>query len=245
MRLLALLFLALSLATSALAQDTTGNETSATNETPSTNETVANETPDGPAGPITIEIEGYQDDAGTYFALKGGSARNPAIAVAPGQQVTFVFTAVSGFHNLNVNNGEAKTKTIGDGESETITWTAPAEGGRLEYACDPHKGAGMKGTIAVGAAPAPDAGDDAGAITGDTIDLGQYDPACAGKVAPAAVAEGVVGAPTLQDYIDECTPQEGPVVVAKSGADYVIPLSWALLGVGVLGVVWVHKYYKP
>lgn len=241
MRLLALLLLALSLAASAAAQ---GNET---NETPSANETAE---PAAPAGPLELVLETHTAGSGGYFTVAGDSARNPTIRAAPGQEVRVTLRATDGgFHNFCVAADQCTEYVTAAGQEATLTFTAP-ESGTIEYYCLPHRSAGMLGTLAIGdGAAAPDgdagAGGEGGAITGDTIDLGQYDPACAGKVAPAAVAEGVVGAPTLQDYIDACSPQEGPVVVQQSGADYVIPISWALLGVGVLGVVWVHKYYKP
>lgn len=243
------LLVALSLPGVAIAQDT--NETPTTNETSDAgNETTtgseANETPDAetPAGPITITMTAHQEGSALYFMVEGDTRRNPTITVAPGQQVTFHLRIVSGVHNLNVNN-EAKTDILSAGDEATIEWTAPAEGGTVEYWCDPHRSAGMRGRVQVGAAPAPGGGGEEGEISGDTIDLGQYSDACQGRVAPAAAAQGIVGLPTLQDYIDACTPQEGPVEVQKHAADYVLPISWGLIGLGIAAVVWVHKSYKP
>jgi plastocyanin len=241
-----LLLLALALPAVASAQDneTATNETADANETPGTNETPPEDEPPAPAAPITITLTAHQEGGVYYFQIEGDSARNPTLTVAPGQQVTFVVKIASGVHNLNINN-EAKSAILADGE-ESFQWTAPMTPGRIEYWCDPHRSAGMRGTIQVGEAPAPGGGGDEGEITGETIDLGQYDPACAGRRAPAAAAEGIVGLPTLQDYIDGC---KGGEVVSASDADhpvdYMLPVSWLLIGLGVVAVVWVHKYYKP
>lgn len=250
MRLLVLLALALSLSASAYAQDNTTADNATLGE-PAANETTqdANATsePETPAAPEPIEIvlEGVQEGSAAYFRGADGK-KNPALTVLPGQQVTFRFKSIVGVHNLNIA-GKDKTALLSDGEEATLVWTAPAEGGRVEYWCDPHKAIGMKGVIQVGAAPAPSGGGEEGEISGETIDLGEYDPACVGKKAPAAAAEGMVGLPTLQDYIDQCKSVGGVTTQAraKHAADYVIPLSWLLVAVGIGGVVWVHKYYKP
>lgn len=249
MRLLLVLVLALSLSAPALAQETNAtNETNATptNETPTTNETNGTEgAPAEPAGPITIVLVGHQEGSSFYFTREGETQRNPTLNVQPGQKVTFTLKIASSVHNLNVN-GEQKTPIMGEGEESSFEWTAPSEPGTVEYWCDPHKSNGMRGRIVVGT-PSTGGGGDEGEISGDTIDLGQYSAACAGKKAPAAAAEGIVGLPTLQDYIDACTQTEGGETVAreKHVADYFLPLSWLLIGLGIVGVVWVHKYYKP
>lgn len=246
-RLLVLALLALTFAATAAAQDnTTGNET---NETAPDANATPTDAPAEPAGPLSITLETHTQGGGGYFTFQGETAKNPTLRVEPGQEVTVTIVATDeGVHNFCF--GDAKTCTsfvTAAGETQTITFRAP-ESGTIEYFCSPHKGAGMKGNVAVGAADV-DTGDDAGgeesAISGETIDLGTYSPACAGKVAPAQAAEGIVGMPTLQDYIDACTPQEGPVETSKHAADLVIPISWGLIAIGIAGVVWVHKYYKP
>lgn len=236
MRALLLLLAALALASPALAQDTNGTATG--NETAATNETASEEA----AGPLTVVLEGHQDGAATYFLDPATGAKNPTIQAKPGQEVRITLRVVSGFHNLNVDN-KAKSKIIGPDAEETVSFTMP-ESGTLQYWCDPHKTQGMAGRIALEGA-APGGGGEQGAITGETVDLGQYGAACAGRVAPKAATEGIVGMPTLQDYIDACTAREGPVVQAKHAADYVLPASWLLIGLGIVGVVYVHKYYKP
>lgn len=253
MRLVALLFLTLALATPVAAQaNETSNET-ATNETPA-NESATEEAPaEEGAGPVTIELEAHTQGGSGYFTLPGETAKNPRISVKPGQQVTIVLKGTDvGFHNFCVADKDTCTDYVqAPGETGTITFTAP-ESGTVEYFCFPHRGAGMKGVIVVGDAPVEGGGETGGAegeITGDTIDLGTYSPDCAGKKAPASVADGVVGAPTLDDYIKACSASSSgggtTEVRAKSGADLVIPISWGLIFVGVAGVVWAHKYYKP
>lgn len=244
MRLLILAIAALSLMAPALAQENTTN-TTAGNETAPANETSANDTPTDapaePAGPLVLEMEAVQDASGFYFRLKGQTAKNPAINVEPGQKVTITVTSVAGVHNLNIN-GETKTAFIADGESATLEWTAPADAKRLEYWCDPHKSSGMKGAIQVGAPSGGETGGETGTITGDTVPVG-----CADLVAPAIVTTGIVGGPTFDDYKAKCPTSDTDVAAPDpyKSVDYVIPLSWALIGLGVVGVVWVHKYYKP
>lgn len=245
MRLLALLVLALAVAIPASAQNATDN-TSA-NESAAGNQTGAETASPAVPEPITIELEGLAED-GFFFRKVGDTTRNPTLTVQPGQKVTFVFTTVSGVHNLNIN-GEVMTKILGEGERETIEWTAPMTPGVIQYWCDPHKASGMVGRIQVGAAAPPAASGDEETIEGPTVDLGQYDASCAGKTAPASAANGEVGMPTIQDYVQKlCLSSDGTEQVAADpykSADYVIPLSWALIGLGIVGVVWVHKYYKP
>jgi plastocyanin len=199
--------------------------------------------------PIVVEIEGHVDGSSFYFVKAGETAKNPTLTFLPGQQVTFKFTVVTGSHNLHISDG-GKTAVLNEGDaSVTLEWTAPTEAANLEYWCDPHKASGMKGRIIVAEASA--AGSDgvpAGEIGGDTLDLGAAfpnNPACQGKKASSLVDEAIVGIPKLQDYDNPaCTTGYTPPK-PKHVVDYVIPLSWGLIGLGIVGVVWVHKYYKP
>lgn len=250
---LAILVLFLTLSLSAVAQDnetTSNNATAGDNTTSDGNATDAgndtNETPTeppAPAGPRTIVLEGVAEGGANFFRGEDGS-RNPVLTVEPGQEITFQFKVVSGAHNLHIETGE-KTAILSEGDDATLTWTAPAEGGTVQYWCDPHKSV-MKSTIQVGGAPdGGNGGGDEGEITGATVDLGRFDPSCEGRVAPAIVTQDIVGAPTLADYIAGCKPSTTTEERATHAADFVIPLSWALIGLGIVGVVWVHKYYKP
>lgn len=242
-RLLVLALLSLALAPMAAAQ---GNETNATGTDANATDPTA---PEAPAGPLAITLETHTQGGGGYFTFPGESAKNPTLRVQPGQEVTLTIVATdAGVHNFCFGDAKKCTAFVTSaGETQTFTFTAP-ESGTVEYFCSPHRGAGMKGSVVVGGADTggDDAGgDEGGAISGETIDLGKYDPACAGKVAPAQAAEGIVGMPTLQDYIAACKPQTETQAVDSHPADLVIPVSWALIALGVVGVVWVHKYYKP
>lgn len=253
MRALLFLVLLTILVAPAHAQGNTTNETNATStnatsaNATATNETATNATPPAPAGPITIELEAVQDGGSTFFQDPKTHEHNPTIVVQPGQHVTFHVKAVAGTHNFHVASGP-KTKFISDGDDDTIEWDAPTTPGVVGYWCDPHKSNGMQGKIQVGAAAAPSGSSgSAGSINGDTIDLSKQSPACSGQVAPAIVTQGVAGAPTLNDYVQKCGQTAGSAGPARpaSGADYVIPISWGLIALGIVGVVWVHKFYKP
>jgi hypothetical protein len=64
---------------------------------------------------------------------------------------------------------------------------------------------------------------------------------------PAPAADKLVGGPTIADYQKRC--DEGGAtaegVQLPSNADYVIPVSLGVIVLGVVGVVWVHKFYSP
>lgn len=250
MRLLFVVLLAIALPGFAFAQGNETNATPAGNETTTTgNETVAvgEPAPEEPAGPIEIVLEGHQEGSAVFFTLAGETAKNPTLNVKPGQQVTLKLRVVSGFHNIHVEGGTG-SPVIGEGDEASVTFTAP-ESGSLQYWCDPHKSSGMQGRISTGgAAPAPGGGADAGGeITGESVDLGTYDPACAGTQIPAAAARGETGGPVISDYIQRCKSGGSSTEPARvaSGADYVIPGSFVLIALGIAGVVWVHKSYKP
>lgn len=260
MRLLPwLVLLVLQIAAGAAIAQDGGNTTDTTNATPADgNETAAgdaNETggePEAPAAPQQVEIRmfGHQEGSSFYWTVEGYNGRNPTLTLPAGAQVTVRVSSASGFHNLQVEGNPASPFFDEDAGEVVYTFTAP-ESGSITYWCVPHKGSGMQGTIRI-----QGAGGDAGAgagegeeFAGETIDLGQYSDACEGRKAPAVVAENVVGGPTLDDYIARCTQAEGEAQVQTGppphAADYVIPASFVLMALGIVGVVWVHKYYKP
>lgn len=226
-----------------------GNETAADgNETPADGEGAA---PEEPAQPQAVELVvlGHQDGSAFYFTVEGYEGRNPTISVPAGAEVTIRFSSASGFHNIQVQGNPASPYVDESAGEIVYKFTAP-ESGSVAYWCVPHRGSGMQGTIRVQAAGGgSDAGGEGdGGITGESIDLGQYDPACAGTRVPAIVADNVVGGPTLQDYIQRCQSAGGGEVQQVDDshpADLVIPGSFLLIALGVVGVVWVHKYYKP
>lgn len=239
--------------------DTTDtNETAADGNETATggNETAAgdaNETgeADAPAEPQAVElvIRGHQEGSDFYWTVEGYEGKNPTITVPAGAQVTARVSSVSGFHNIQVT-GNPASPFFDESSGEIVyTFTAP-ESGSLQYWCVPHKGSGMQGTLRIQGAGGDAGGEEGGEeFTGETIDLGQYSAACEGKKAPAMVADNVVGGPTLNDYIARCS-QSGDETATQSGppphpADYILPGSFLLMALGVVGVVWVHKYYKP
>ena len=249
-----LLSLLLLLGGAAVAQD--GNESTVANETAAGNETATDGggdagTPAAPE-PVNIVLTGHGEGGKFFFRIEGESANNPRLTVAPGAQVTVTLRTVSGsIHNFCTDATGAKqcTPLVGEGDEATLTFTAP-ESGSFEYWCDPHRGSGMKGTLAVAAAGGGGSGgaDDGGEeFTGDTVDLGDLGYSdCAGTKIPASAAEGAVGGPTVADYVQKCrTGDSGPQGRATHPADYVIPASWALIGLGIVAVAWVHRKYNP
>lgn len=232
------------------ANNSTTNE-STTNSTAPTN-TTGNETPSAPA-PIEFTLEGHSDGGNFYWTVVGQSARNPDIRVEPGQVVTFHVKSVGGLHDLKIGS-ESKIKSFDDTSGTIdVTWTAPTEPGTVTYICTFH-GAGMSGKIVVGSAGEAPVGGGAGAINGEQVDLADLKdkktgatlfPQCAGKgvMIPAIAAEGVTGGDTPTDYAKKCaaTVTTDPY----KNVDYVIPISFALIGAGVVAMVWVHRSYKP
>jgi plastocyanin len=221
--------------------DVQPDEGAATNESNATGEEAA------PAGPITIELQGYQEGGSFFWRVKGNDAKNPTITVEPGQEVTFHVTSVSGLHNLAVGDQKV-SPVINEGDSADYAWTAPAEAGSVVYICKIH-GTSMSGRVQVGAATggggAVEGG--AGGIQGESIDLADVGhPECAGYKIPAVVTRKVVGGPTVEDYARSCKAGASSAEVRQAHpADYVIPGSFALIGLGVVAMVWVHRKYKP
>lgn len=255
--LVVLLGISLLFAVPAHAQVTGDNET-ATNETAATNETgnaTGSEGSAAPPAPLSIVLTGHGEGGAFFFQMEGASGRNPTITVQPGQEVTVTLRTVSGaIHNFCTDaTGEKKCLPLtGEGEENTLTFTAPSEPGSFQYWCDPHKSSGMKGTLKVGAAGGSDgaSGGEAGgseAFEGETVDLGDLGhPECAGTKIPAASAEKAVGGPTVSDYALKCKSGESTAQGRPAHpADYVIPASFGLIALGVLGVAWVNRAYRP
>lgn len=110
-------------------------------------------TPD--VGPATqFVLEGHQAAARYSFLSPESPQHNPALAVPADAAVEITLRVVSGVHNLRVGleNATARTAILTEGEEATLSFVAPANG-FLEYWCDPHKSAGMRGRISVGEAP--------------------------------------------------------------------------------------------
>lgn len=71
----------------------------------------------------------------------------PAVAVSPGTTVVWEWTGTGGSHNV-VDDGSGFESDLMDGEGETFERTFE-ETGVTKYYCSPHRGAGMKGAVAV------------------------------------------------------------------------------------------------
>ena len=102
-------------------------------------------------GQTSFTLEAHTEGGGGYFTLEGETARNPTLNVAPGESITVTLKGLDdGVHNFCVGTDCSEFVTAA-GESQTLTFTAPASG-TAEYYCQPHKGAGMKGTVNAGGA---------------------------------------------------------------------------------------------
>lgn len=262
----ALLFLvALALmAAPALAQE--GNATDGTNSTGGTpgegaqgGDGNATEGAEGgaPAAPQPVTFTLVPGNVGGNWVwhLEGQTQVNPPLVVQPGAEVTIIIKQTENSagvpHNLQV--GTEKTAVITNpGDTQTIKLTAPAEAGSLRYVCLIHE-ASMKGVLQIRTASAGGGGGDAEweEFDGETVPLGQVAagaPAeCADRPVPAQMQNSYIGGPVPADYVQRCMNPQGDVESgpAPHGADYVIPISWALIGLGVVGVVWAHKFYTP
>jgi plastocyanin len=200
-----------------------------------------------PEAPTSYVLEAHQEGASYFFTIEGQTQRNPTLYVKPGAEITITLKGVSGFHNIQVD-GFAASDFVQEGQTVTYTFTAP-ESGTLQYWCVPHKSSGMVGRVQAGAPASGGGGSGQGPdVQGPAVDLASLGYAdCAGYMIPQAAVDGVVGGPTVADYVEKCRAGDQAVstVRAKHVADYVIPMTWLLIGLGVVGVVYVNRFYKP
>jgi plastocyanin len=86
------------------------------------------------------------------FTVEGKNfSFSPAtINVNKGDTVKIIFKNTGGFHDFVIDELNAKTKVISDGQSETIEFVA-SKSGSFEYYCSvcEHRKMGMKGTLVV------------------------------------------------------------------------------------------------
>lgn len=86
------------------------------------------------------------------IAVEGGNFffKPNEIRVKKGEKVTITLKNSGGFHNLEIDELNVKTKTIKDGETDTVSFT-PDKTGSFEYYCavGNHREMGMKGTLIV------------------------------------------------------------------------------------------------
>lgn len=262
-RVLAFLVIFLVAVGTAVAQDdNTTSPESSTNDT--ANDTVGNETDGGTPG------DGVEDggespaasDCISEVTLVGvpeavwetpDGAVNPRLAVCPSATVTFTIEIQGGIpHNFVVQDAPGAppvTDTLTEGDVATYVWETP-ESGSFTYICLIHPNT-MKGTVSAGqsggggGAPA-EGGEITGPINAPTTSLQAVAPgATCDYDIPAIVTRDIVGGPTVADYEGKCVQTAGDEEPTAHAADLVLPLSWLLIGVGIVAVVWVHKYYKP
>jgi len=218
--------------------------------------------PPAQPAPTSFTVVGHDDGGVYYWTLEGQTQRNPTITVQPDSDITVtVKNSGSTPHNFGVGDDKKGSDYVSSpADVATYTFHSGPEGQSVKYFCVPHGGLGMNGVIkfakTLAPPPAPSGGGGTGgllgtgSINGPAVDLGQAagDSKCAGQQVPEATANKEVGGPTLDDYKKRC--DEGGVSAegearAPSGADYVIPISFGIIAVGVAGVVWVHKFYRP
>lgn len=136
-------------------------------------------------GQTTFALETHSEGAGGYFTIEGQTQRNPTLNVAPGESITITITAAdgNGVHNICVEPTDTCSEFVtAEGDTQTLTFTAPTSG-TVEYYCQPHVSAGMKGLVSA-----------ASATTTPTGTGGTPTPATTGGGENGAPGFGLVGA---------------------------------------------------
>lgn len=257
MRALVLLVFVMLSVGGAVAQDNAPTPTTGeTNDTPTDdggapagNETADEEPPAEPAAPDCIASVTLVGNEDLRWYLPDGDRANPPLNVCPSAPVTFTLTTAGGVpHNFLVQAPGAPpvSDIFSEGDTVNYVWETP-ESGSFTYICQLH-GRAMSGTVNVGAdAPATGGeGGGEGEITGPTVSLKQVAPdAQCDRPIPAVVTRDVVGGPVVQDYVEGCVRTEEVQEPPAHPSDLVIPISFLLIGIGVVAMVWVHKSYKP
>lgn len=122
--------------------DTTATDTATLTPTDTMDTTTPSTTPSGTpeVGLVkTFTVEG-----------KNYSFSPSTITVNKGDTVKIVFSNTGGMHNWKVDEFNAESKTINDGQSDTIQFVAD-KSGSFEFYCgvSNHRAMGMKGTLIV------------------------------------------------------------------------------------------------
>lgn len=98
-------------------------------------------------GTSEMEMEGIRD-----FTVEGSnfSFSPKTISVKKGETVRITFTNTTGFHDLVIDEFDARTTQLRAGESETIVFVAD-KAGVFEYYCSvgTHRQQGMVGTLII------------------------------------------------------------------------------------------------
>ncbi len=90
---------------------------------------------------VTIEVGADAND-GLSFAPA-------AVQIDEGATVIWEWTGAGGAHNVEAESGADFASEIVGEEGHTFEWTANTTG-VVPYFCNPHKGQGMKGALAIG-----------------------------------------------------------------------------------------------
>ena len=87
---------------------------------------------------------------GENFKFKMSETENPDIIVKQGDKVRIEFSSVGGFHDWKIDEFNAATEQINDGESTFVEFVADKKG-TFEYYCGvgQHRSMGMKGNFIV------------------------------------------------------------------------------------------------
>jgi plastocyanin len=87
---------------------------------------------------------------GENFKFFMDGTENPTLNVKQGDRVRIEFTTTSGFHDWVVDEFNAKSKQVGDGQSSSVEFVADKKG-TYEYYCSvgTHRQMGMKGQLIV------------------------------------------------------------------------------------------------
>ena len=139
------------LAILALAVFVTGCSSEESNESPATGYAVADikETTEV-TQQNTIETKTFILVGENFKFLIDGSRENPDLVVNQGDKVRIEFKSGQGFHDFVVDEFNAKTDRIKDGESTSVEFVADKKG-TFEYYCSvgSHRQMGMKGKLIV------------------------------------------------------------------------------------------------
>ena len=88
---------------------------------------------------------------GENFKFMMNGVDNPEIRVSQGDRVRIEFTSVGGFHDWKVDEFNAATEQVNDGEGMTSVEFVADQTGTFEYYCSvgQHRANGMKGSLVV------------------------------------------------------------------------------------------------
>lgn len=123
-----------------------------TTETPSTQDTMEAVPTQSTSGESTEDHSMEAEGNVVTIEVDGANFKfTPAtISVNQGDTVKVVFTSTQGFHDFVIDEFDVKTKQLGQGTSEEVTFVAD-QAGTFEFYCSVgnHRAQGMVGTLTV------------------------------------------------------------------------------------------------